>query len=351
MTIAPLNLLDSPPSQWRELLVETVGVPAYRGDQIAAWVYGRAVYDPAAMTDLPVELRSSLPSTWVATPPSVHRAYASVDGSRRFLLQLEGDVVEAVSMPVGHRTTFCISSQIGCRFACTFCQTGTMGLVRSLSPGEIVGQVLALRDETTSGRGRVNVVFMGQGEPLDNAESVIRACEIMQDPKGLDMSWRRITVSTVGLVPAILRLEEMGPRRPRLAVSLNAATDELRAEIMPVNRRYPIADLLGALRRIRWRSRERVTLEYVLLAGVNDRPEDARRLASLLHRLPAKVNLIPWNPIGTMPYRRPAPEAVEQFRRAALAHGLDALVRYSRGADIGAACGQLQAENRAAPGC
>lgn len=348
MASATLNLLDHRPSEWRRVVAGALAVPEYRGDQLAAWVYGRGIYDAAEMTDLPVPLRSSLPGALSLAPPAIHRDYASVDGSRRFLLRIGDDVVEAVSMPVDSRVTFCISSQIGCRFACTFCQTGTMGLGRSLTPGEIVGQVLRLRDQTGSGAGRINVVFMGQGEPLDNAEAVMEACEILQEPSGLEMSWRRITVSTVGLVPAIGRLAEMGGRRPRLAVSLNAANDDLRSELMPINRRYPIAALLEALRGLSWRPRERVTFEYVLLAGVNDRRQDARRLAKLLHGLPAKVNLIPWNPIRAMDYQRPAPEVVEAFRRAARERGLDALVRYSRGADIGAACGQLAAEDRAA---
>jgi 23S rRNA (adenine2503-C2)-methyltransferase len=225
-----------------------------------------------------------------------------------------------------------------------------MGLQRSLSPGEIVGQVLRLRADQGQLERPVNIVFMGQGEPLDNVEAVTDAVHALQDPKGPALSWRRITVSTVGVVSALPRLAAMGDARPRIAVSLNATTDEVRSALMPINRKWPIGALLAALRAIPWRPRERVTLEYVLLADVNDGLEDARRLARLLRGLPAKVNLIPWNPLPAMPFRRPGPEAIERFRVAALEGGIDVLVRYSRGADIAAACGQLHAAETAAPG-
>lgn len=339
----PLALLDLAPSRWREAL-SGLGYEPYRGDQIARQVFERGQFDLSAMTDLSARMREELVDRVRIEPPAVARVYTSIDRSRRYLLSVGEQLVEAVSMPYDSRVTFCISSQVGCRFACTFCQTGRLGLLRSLTAGEIVGQVLRLRSELTDRDQRINVVFMGQGEPLDNREAVIDAVLSMQEEAGLGWSWRRITVSTVGLVPGLRALAELGPRRPRIAVSLNATTDEVRAQIMPVDRKYPIATLLGALREIAWRPRERVTFEYVLLAGVNDTPDDARRLGRLLGGLPAKVNLIPWNPIATMPYRRPSPEVIEEFRRTALAAGVDALVRYSRGADIGAACGQLQAD-------
>ncbi len=338
-----IYLLDLPPSQWRAALA-AAGVEPYRGDQMARWVFERSVFDLADMTDLPRRLRQELPGRLRTAPPTVDRRYTSVDASRRYLLSIAGGgLVEAVYMPVGSRLTFCISSQVGCRFACSFCQTGRLGLSRSLSPGEIVGQVLRLRAEAETDRPRFNVVFMGQGEPLDDVDSVVDATLSLQDPRGLGMSWRRITVSTVGLVPGIERLATMGPARPRIAVSLNATTDEARSELMPVNRKYPIAALLDALRRIPWRHREQVTFEYVMLRGVNDTRQDAERLVRLLRGLPAKVNLIPWNPIETMAFQRPSPGTIERFRRWARSGGLDVLVRYSRGADIGAACGQLSA--------
>lgn len=343
-THAPRQLLELPASHWREVF-EDLGERPYRGDQIARWVFSRRVFDFAAMTDLPVDLRQRLAGVLDVTPPAVERVYRSVDGSRRYLLRVGArDLVEAVYMPYAGRVTFCISSQVGCRFACTFCQTGMLGLARSLSAGEIVGQVLRLQAELDEPARRTNVVFMGQGEPLDNVAGVLDAVVALQDPLGPALSWRRITVSTVGLPPAIRKLAVLGDRRPRLAVSLNATTDEVRSTIMPVNRKYPIETLLAALREIDWRNRERLTFEYVLLAGINDSVRDARRLGGLVHGLPAKVNLIPWNPIASMPYRRPEADVVERFRMEALSAGVDALVRYSRGADIGAACGQLQAD-------
>ena len=339
----PLPLLDLPASEWRDAAA-AAGLEPYRGEQLAGWVFAQGVFDFAEMTNLPVDLRERLPGIFSVAPPGVQARFRSADHSERYLLQLgPAEVVEAVYMPKDGRATLCISSQVGCRFACTFCQTGRMRLQRSLAPGEIIGQVLRLIAEADPAPTRANVVFMGQGEPLDNLAAVQATVRALQDPVGPGWSWRRITVSTVGLVPAIRELGRLGSMRPRLAISLNATTDAVRSELMPINRKYPIAQLMDTLRALPWRKREKVTFEYVLLAGVNDTEEDARRLGRLLHGLPAKVNLIPWNPIETMPYARPAPEAIEAFRRAALATGVDVLVRYSRGADIGAACGQLQA--------
>lgn len=338
-----LNLLDLPASQWRDAAA-AAGLEPYRGDQLATWVFRQGVFDFAAMTNLPASMRDRMSELFVVQPPTIEQRFVSVDHSRRYLLRLGSDeLVEAVYMPNDSRATLCISSQVGCRFACTFCQTGRLKLQRSLSPGEIVGQVLRMLADVDTPPTRTNVVFMGQGEPLDNVAAVIAAVTSLQDDRGPAWSWRRITVSTVGLVPEIRELAALGAQRPRLAISLNATTDAVRSEIMPINRKYPIEELLGVLRDIVWRRREKVTFEYVLLQGINDSPGDARRLGRLVRGLPAKVNLIPWNPIATMDYQRPSPEAIERFRREALRTGIDVLVRYSRGADIGAACGQLQA--------
>ncbi len=335
------SLLDLPAGRWRGVL-EGETDAAYRGDQVANWVFKHGVFEFGEMANLPPHVRRDLASRYSVLPPQVASCFESVDGTRRFLLELQdGQKVESVYMPYSDRVTLCISVQVGCRFGCTFCQTGVMGLQRSLTAGEIVGQVLRLRAEQERLDRPVNVVFMGQGEPLDNVDAVVAAVEALQDPLGPGIGWRRITVSTVGVVSAIHRLGEMGSSRPRIAVSLNASNDEVRSELMPINRKWPIEALLGALRDIRWRPRERVTFEYVMLAGVNDSIDDARRLGDLLRGLPAKVNLIPWNALPTMPYRRPSPEHVESFRIAARDTGLDVLVRYSRGADIAAACGQL----------
>ena len=342
-----LNLLDLPAGEWRDA-VAAAGVEPYRGDQLATWVFQQGVFDFAAMTNLPLAMRERMAETFVVEPPSIDQRFVSSDHSRRYLLQVAADeLVEAVYMPNDARATLCISSQVGCRFACTFCQTGRLKLQRSLSSGEIVGQVLRMLADVETAPTRTNVVFMGQGEPLDNAAAVIAAVRSFEDARGPAWSWRRITVSTVGLVPEIRKLAALGEQRPRLAISLNATTDAVRSELMPINRKYPIEELVGALRDIVWRRREKVTFEYVLLHGVNDSPEDARRLARILRGLPAKVNLIPWNPIATMDYQRPSPETIEAFRREALRTGIDVLVRYSRGADIGAACGQLQAASSA----
>ena len=340
---ARLSLLSLPASSWREAIVDWVDAP-YRADQVADWVFRKGVYEFSEMLNLPTVLRAELAKRCSVEPPVVNRSFESEDGTRRFLLGLaDGLSVEAVTMPYEDRVTLCLSSQVGCRFACRFCQTGVMGLARSLTAGEIIGQALRLRAEMNAPDQPVNIVFMGQGEPLDNAGSVVQAIGGLQDPSGPGLSWRRITLSTVGVVPEIRKLAELGDRRPRLAISLNATTDEVRSDIMPVNRKWPIAELLAAIRPLPWRARERVTFEYVLLAGVNDQPADARRLGELLRGLPAKVNLIPWNELPGLAYERPSAQAIERFRVQVLQSGLDALVRYSRGTDIAAACGQLHA--------
>jgi 23S rRNA (adenine2503-C2)-methyltransferase len=337
------SLLDLPASRWREAMAQWIDAP-YRADQVADWVFRKGVYDFDAMLNLPVEVRANLARRCSVVPPSINRSFESSDGTQRHLLGLaDGASVEAVTMPYEDRVTLCLSSQVGCRFACRFCQTGIMGLTRSLTTGEIVGQALRLRTELMAPDLPVNIVFMGQGEPLDNAEAVAQAITGLQDPVGPALSWRRITLSTVGVVSEIKRLAELGERRPRLAISLNATTDKVRSEIMPVNRKWPISELLSAIRSLPWRARERVTFEYVLLAGVNDRREDAARLGDLLRGLPAKVNLIPWNELPGLAYQRPSARAIEEFRLQVLRSGLDALVRYSRGTDIAAACGQLHA--------
>ena len=343
------SLLDLPASRWSEVFGHKTGA-GYRGDQVANWVFKHGVFSFNDMGNVPEELRRNLAARYTVVPPEVSARFESVDGTQRFLLELQdGQKVESVYMPYSDRVTLCISSQVGCRFACTFCQTGINGLHRSLTTGEIVGQVLRLRADQGWLSRPVNVVFMGQGEPLDNIDAIIPAIKALQDPAGPGLSWRRITVSTVGIVSAIQRLSEMGNSRPRLAVSLNASTDEVRSEIMPINRKWPIEVLISALRDVSWRKGERVTFEYVMLSGINDGADDARRLGNLLRDLPAKVNLIPWNSLPMLPYRRPSAESVERFRVLARETGLDVLVRYSRGADIAAACGQLHTSEVALP--
>ena len=248
--------------------------------------------------------------------------------------------VEAVFMPSEGRQTICISTQAGCAVGCRFCLTAQLGLIRNLTAGEIAGQVLVLlADHRETLAPRTNVVLMGQGEPLLNYDPVLAAVRLMLDPAGMGLAARHVTLSTSGIVPGIMRLgqERM---RPRLAVSLNASTDAQRDAIMPINRKYPLRDLLAACRQYPLRPWERLTFEYVLLGGFNDTADDARRVARLLDGLRAKVNLIPWNP-GELPYRAPEPQRAQEFQRVLAGKGIPAFVRYSRGRDISAACGQL----------
>jgi 23S rRNA (adenine2503-C2)-methyltransferase len=251
-----------------------------------------------------------------------------------------GAAIEAVFMPSEERQTICISTQAGCAVDCHFCLTATLGLVRNLTAGEMLGQVLlALEKNRTVLRPRTNVVLMGQGEPLLNYEPVMAALKILLDPEGMGISPRHVTLSTSGIVPGIERLAKEAVR-PKLAISLNATNDKQRDALMPINRKYPLAALLDACRRYPLRSWERLTFEYVLLGGTNDMAPDARRVAKLLAGIRCKINLIPWNP-GQLPYRAPKESAVEGFRRTLQEQGYPVFVRYSRGQEVMAACGQL----------
>jgi 23S rRNA (adenine2503-C2)-methyltransferase len=349
------DLLGRSADELRAWMTE-LGEPAYRGTQLYHALYAERRRDFGSMTNIPAALRARLESESRVGIPEVARRYQSADGSVRYLLSLSENTsaaagrslssarVEAVFMPSEGRQTICISTQAGCAVDCHFCLTAQLGLIRNLTAGEIVGQVLvALEDQRTSlptGLApRTNVVLMGQGEPLLNYEPVLAAVRIMLDPKGMALAARHVTLSTSGIVPGIERLAQE-KIRPNLAVSLNASSDEQRDAIMPINRKYPLAVLLDACRRYPLGPRGYVTFEYVLLGGFNDSLEDARRVVRLLSGLPAKVNLIPWNP-GELPYRAPEPARVEEFRSVLLEKGLLAFVRYSRGRDIAAACGQL----------
>ncbi len=330
-------------------LAEGFGEPAYRGDQIYLALYAERQFDVPQMTNLPAALRERIALEATIRLPRITRRYQSSDGSIRYLFSLESDAgapvqVEAVFMPEmgedARRQTICISTQAGCAVDCHFCLTAQLGLKRNLSAGEIVGQVLvALDDNRERLLPRTNVVLMGQGEPLLNYEPVMAAVRILLDQKGVGLAPRHVTLSTSGIVPGIERLA-LEPVRPKLAISLNASTDEQRDAIMPINRKYPLGVLLEACKRFPLGPREWLTFEYVLLGGFNDSPEDARRVAKLLANIPSKVNLIPWNP-GELPYRRPAKESVEEFRQILLDKGIFVFIRYSRGQDIMAACGQL----------
>ena len=281
----------------------------------------------------------------LTTPELVHRE-RSIDGTEKFLLRLaDGQRIESVFIPDTPSMTFCISTQVGCAMACAFCLTGKMGLVRNLTAGEIVGQVrvlagaLAMRDIT------FNIVLMGMGEPLHNYDETMKALRMLMDGQGLDVSPRRITLSTVGLLPALERLARE-PRMPNLAISLHAPTDAIRGELVPVNRKYGVAEVIRACRRFPLKRRSRITFEYVLLAGVNDSTEDARGLAKLLAGIKSKVNLIPLNAAPGIPFERPSDEAINRFAQVLADHHLTVSVRKSRGRDIRAACGQLIVEGQ-----
>ena len=314
---------------------------AFHAAQLYHWMYGRLRTDPREMTDLPGGLRREITGRFRISRPEVAQVRQSSDGSRKYILRLEdGGEVEAVYILYGRRVTFCLSSQIGCPLACRFCLTGTMGLVRNLSPGEILGQAAVLAADNDVEAGSYRIVFMGMGEPLNNYDAVLRAFRILADPKGFGLAPRRVTLSTVGLVPGIDRLAGESPR-PRLAISLGAPDDALRDDLMPVNRKYDLEALMQACRRFPLAPRERITFEYILLEGVNDRLRDAARIARLLRGVRGKVNVIPYNEAGVPGFRTPSPAGAGRFRDALLSRGVPATIRWSKGRDIGAACGQL----------
>ena len=369
-----------------------LGEPAYRAEQIYQWLYAEREFSVERWSNLPAGLRAKLKRETTVTLPSVRQRYVSSDGSVRYLLGLgekredfstentEGTenkgqgivlkkpaAVEAVFMPGEGRQTICISTQAGCAVDCQFCLTAQLGLIRNLTAGEMVAQVLLplkemeegtasaqieigekapasesgrYMEEPTGLAARTNVVLMGQGEPLLNFESVMGALRILLDEEGVGLSSKRVTLSTSGIVPGIERLgkEEV---RPKLAISLNASCDEQRDLLMPINKKYPLKVLMEACRNYPLRNWEHLTFEYVMLGGVNDTAEDARRVVRLLAPLTrVKVNLIPWNP-GELPYKESGADTIEEFRRILTEKGVPAFVRYSRGRDVMAACGQL----------
>ena len=328
-------------SEIREALGEEQ--PEFRARQVYEALYHSQVIDLIKITTLPGTLRDRLAAGHTVGQPTAEQRFESSDGTRRYLLRLDdGLTVETVWMPEETRDTLCISSQVGCPVDCKFCMTALMGLERNLTAGEIVGQVLYVaRDNGLLGQGaRLNVVMMGMGEPLLNLPSVIKATRILVDPRGVGLSEKRITLSTAGIVPKIAELGEE-PVRPKLAVSLNASTEEMRQELMPITRKYHLKDLLDACRAFPLRSWEKLTFEYVLLKGVNDTDADARRVVKLLANLNCKVNLIALNPGPGIPFKTPDTERVLSFQ-AMVRRAMPCFVRKPRGRDIFAACGQLK---------
>ena len=335
-TIVGLELPDIQEALGREL-------PSFRAQQVYDAVYRQRVSDLAAVTTLPASLRKDLTSKLIVGLPSIVAEFRSSDGTRRYLLGLEDQrTVEAVLMPEEGRDTICISSQVGCPVNCQFCLTAQMGLERNLTAGEIVGQVLFVMQthKLSTGSDRLNIVMMGMGEPLLNLANVIKATRLLTDPKGIGLSPRRITLSTAGIVPKIIELGRE-PVRPKLAISLNASTEEQRREIMPITRKYTLKALLDACKGYPLRPWEKLTFEYVLLGGMNDTDADARRVVKLLAHLNAKVNLIALNPGPGIPFRTPDAERVQAFQ-AIVRRSMPCFVRKPRGRDIFAACGQLK---------
>jgi len=334
-----------------EAALEERGHQRFRARQIFRWIYRRGVTDIAAMTDLPLPLRESLTGEFSLATPQVAARDRSSDGTEKFVLALaDGRQIEAVFIPDTPAMTFCISTQVGCAMACAFCLTGKMGLVRNLTAGEIAGQVRVLAEALGLRDSAFNIVLMGMGEPLHNYDETMKALRIIADEHGLGVPPRRVTLSTVGLLPALERLARE-PLMPNLAISLHAPTDRQRGELVPINQKYGIAEIIDACKRFPLKRRSRITFEYVLLAGVNDSADDARRLAKLLAGVKAKVNLIPLNTAAGIPFERPSDAAVDSFARILAERGVMVSVRKSRGRDIRAACGQLIVEGqRRSPG-
>ncbi|NLC71223.1 MAG: 23S rRNA (adenine(2503)-C(2))-methyltransferase RlmN [Desulfuromonadaceae bacterium] len=319
-------------------LLGGLGKERFRARQLMQWIYRHGVVSFDAMTTLSKEFRRELAQIAFISTLTPQVVEESRDGTRKFLFLLgDGESIEAVRIPMDkERATLCVSTQVGCAMGCAFCLTGTLGLRRNLDTAEIVNQVCAVMAEEPVG----NIVFMGMGEPLANFDNVVKALNILQMEEGFDFSARKLTISTCGLVPEMKRFGEgcsVG-----LAVSLNAATDEVRDRLMPVNRRYPLAQLMAACRGFPLKQRQRITFEYILIQEVNDSLEDARRLVRLLHGVKAKVNLIPFNEHPASSFRRPPEDRIEAFQKHLLDRGLVAVRRASKGEDISAACGQLK---------
>jgi 23S rRNA (adenine2503-C2)-methyltransferase len=340
--MSAVNLIGMLPAELEDLAVE-LGASRYRGRQIATWLYRKGVVSLDAMSDLPKEFRAALGERATVALPAIERVTPSQDGSRKLVFRLDdGNLVSAVLMPDDDRITLCLSTQVGCGYGCAFCLTGTMGLERNLTAAEIVGQVLAANALLEPGQRVTHLVFMGMGEPLANYGALVTSIRILTDAKlGIGYSPRRITVSTVGLVSGIDRLGREN-LKVNLAISLHAASDEVRGRLMPVNRSWNLAALMDAVRRYPLAPRQRVFFEYVLLDGVNDAPDDAHRLARLLRGIRAKVNLIPFNDWEGSAFRRPPLPRILAFQSVLLDAGITTTVRWSKGEDIGAACGQLR---------
>ncbi|HKT40888.1 MAG TPA: 23S rRNA (adenine(2503)-C(2))-methyltransferase RlmN [Rhodanobacteraceae bacterium] len=343
--VARANLLDFDRDGMRDFFAG-LGEKPYRADQVMKWIYHRLENDFGAMTDLGKSLREKLPEVAVVAPPKALLDKASSDGTRKWLLGMDaGNAVETVYIPEPTRGTLCVSSQIGCGLNCRFCSTGTQGFNRNLAASEIIGQVWhaakQLGNVTHQQRRITNVVMMGMGEPLLNFDNVVKAMSLMRDDLGFGLASKRVTLSTAGVVPMIDKLGEVAD--VSLAVSLHAPNDELRTQLVPLNKRWGIDELLDACARYAARKpRATITFEYTLMRGINDTPALAKQLVKLMRRLPAKVNLIPFNPFPGTQYERSDEAVIRDFQTILLNAGVQAMVRRTRGEDIDAACGQLK---------
>jgi 23S rRNA (adenine2503-C2)-methyltransferase len=342
--VAPSHPLARLPQEWEACVVQW-GEPSYRGRQIFDWIHRQGILDPDQMTNLPKGLRQRLQEEGVGWPIEVVSSHRSADRTKKLVIGMrDGERVETVLIPQlddDRILTQCISSQVGCAMGCVFCASGAAGLKRQMTDAEIVAQVLLGRRELEPDQRIRNVVFMGMGEPLHNYEAVARALVLLTHPQGLDLSKRRVTVSTSGLVRQIDRLGKDFGGQVQLAISLHAVRDAQRSEIMPVNRKHGLKELTDALRRYPLSKRQRITIEYTLIRGVNDSVQDAMEMAELLRGIPIKVNLIPMNPISGSTLRAPDVSHVARFQEELARRGFSVFIRKTRGDDVAAACGQL----------
>lgn len=342
MNASSVNVLDLTTEELRKRF-ESLSIEPYRAEQVHQWIYEKGVYDFDRMTNLSAALRARLKEDFeVRMPETIDRQRSGGDKSVKLLLKLkDGDLVETVYMPVEDRKTVCVSSQVGCKFHCAFCASGQAGFFRNLTMGEIVSQILAARDQSPD-KKITNIVFMGIGEPFDNYAQVLRTVRQLNDPKsGLGLGARRITISTCGVVPRIEKLAGEG-LQVELSVSLHGATDTVRGAIMPVNKAFPVKPLIDACKKYAKATKRAITFEYILIKNVNASVKDANDLGKLLKGMLCKVNLIPYNPIEEFPHEAPSYPEIVAFQKTLQSHGIKTTVRFSKGQDIQAACGQLR---------
>jgi 23S rRNA (adenine2503-C2)-methyltransferase len=338
-----IDLKNLSPSELNEFL-ESFGKERYRSIQILRWLYQKGVQSLDEMTNLSKRFREELSQvSFISNLPPL-RVEQARDGTKKFLFQLEdGNRIESVLILDKTRLTLCLSTQVGCAFGCRFCLTGKIGWKRDLTTSEIINQILSVSETLPEKRSLTNIVLMGMGEPLANYDNTLKAIGLMHHPDAFKFSSRRITLSTVGVLPELERLAKEKISF-RLAISLNASDEETRSQLMPVNRRYPLKKILTLCKNFPLRPRTRITFEYVMVKGVNDSSQDAKKLLRILKGIPSKVNLIPLNEAPGIPFKRPLEEKVKRFQEILMEGGLTAIVRTSKGAEISAACGQLQAK-------